>query len=110
MHLPHERARRVDDLQFTFLGGLPNDRRDAVRAVHQVTSARHFVHVIDEHHAFVLESLYDVPIVNDLVKYIQRRAEHGDRPIQGIDCHVHAGAKASRADEQNSHGETVSDS
>ena len=99
MHLAHQRARGIDNVQLPLLGRLMHGGRNAVRAVHQVAARWHFVHVVDEHHALSAEAFDDVPIVHDFVKYIERRAEYRDRAFEGFDRHIDARAESARSDQ-----------
>jgi hypothetical protein len=60
---------------------LAHDGRNAVRTVHQVATTRHLLYLIDKNYAFALEAFHHVPIVNNLVKHVERRAKEFDRPV-----------------------------
>ena len=104
MDLGHERAGGVDGVEIALDGGAANGRRYAVRAVEHVGLGRNLIHVVDEHHAPMAETLHHRLIVHDLVIDVERRAEKLQGPLQALNRHIDARAEPARVRQNDSHG------
>ena len=69
----------------------------------QPRSLGHFGQIVDEHGPLPAKALDDVPVVDDLVIDVDRRAVELDRQIERVDRHVDAGAKAARTGKEDFH-------
>jgi hypothetical protein len=74
VHLGHERARSVDGLEVAFFRLNVHRRSDPVRRKNDGRAFGHFVKFLDENRAALFESLHDVPVVNDLLSYVDGSA------------------------------------
>ena len=119
MHFLHQWARRVNNNCEVFGARLlPDGRRNTVGAKNQFCAGRHFVEGLDEAHTAAGKILYDIEVVNDFVKDIDRRAVPFESPFNSFDRHLDARAKSARSGEYHSfnrhvlqvcrNGETVS--
>ena len=72
VHLRHERAGRVDDVQVAAGGLGPHGRRDAVRGEDDGGAVRHLVELLDEYRALPFEIGDDVRVVHDLAAHVDR--------------------------------------
>jgi hypothetical protein len=104
MHLAHQRAGGVDDLQVLFRRGRFDHRRYAMGAVHDAGARRNLVELVDKHDALRAKAIDDVLVVNDLVVDVERRPIDVESPLERRHRHVHAGAKTAGAGEQDFHG------
>src|SRR4029077_858511 len=78
-------------------------RRNAVCGEEQSRSLGHFCQIVDEHGPLPAKAIDDVPIVDDLVIDVDRRAVKLNRQIERVDRHVDAGAEAPRAGKEDLH-------
>ncbi len=101
VHLGDQRAGGVDDLQLALGGSRVHGRRDAVGGEHHDRAFRHLVVVVDEDRAGLGQRLHHVAVVHDLVPHVDRGAVLLQRPLDGFDGAVHAGAVAARLGQQH---------
>src|SRR5437660_92863 len=93
----------VDGPQAALSRGRPDGGRHAVSAIEDVGPFRNLADVVHKHDSALTETLNNRPIVHDLVVHIQRSAEQVQGPVEALDRHIDAGAKASRIGENDSH-------
>ena len=79
------------------LGGALLDRAGhAVGAEDRDAAWRHLVDLVDEMRAFAAQPLDNVPVMNDFMTDIDRRAVFLERPLDDLDRPFDPGAKSSR--------------
>src|SRR5262249_38310628 len=89
--------------QITFLRLCGNRLWHAVsRKDHGRIGVRNLVELLYENGALGLETLDHIPIVHDLVTYVDRRAVASQRLLDRIDGPHHSGAKAARRAQEHS--------
>ena len=103
MDLGDQRAGGVDGAEVAGDGGGADGRRDAVGAVEDGGAVRDLVDAVDEDDAALAKALDDVPVVDDLVIDVERRAEEFEGAFEALDGHVDAGAEAARVGQDDSH-------
>ena len=96
VHLRHERAGRVDRLQAPRPGVLVHARRHAVRGEDGDRPLGDLGLGVDEDRAAAAQLLDDVLVVHDLLAHVDRRPVALERPLDGLDGAVDAGAVAAR--------------
>ena len=94
MHLGHERAGGIEDIERPALGLLLHHARHAVGAENHRGAVRHLVQFIDEYRADGAQAIHDVLVVDDFVAHVDRRAEQHDGPLDDVDGAVHTGAES----------------
>src|SRR5579864_3603991 len=108
VHLVHERARRVDDLQAARLGVRLHRRRDAVRGENADLAFGNLGLVLDEHRTELLEAPHDVLVVHDLVADVHGWPVLLEQALDDLDRAVDAGAERARSGEENLHASAFS--
>src|SRR5262245_21989145 len=103
MYLGDERACRVDGSQVAPGGRIANGRGDAVGAVQDGRAGWDLVNRVHKHNALRSKAFDDRPVVDDFVVDVERRAERGQRGVEGVDGHVHAGAETTRTRQNDVH-------
>jgi hypothetical protein len=101
MHLAHQRAGRVDDIQSAFLRLLTHGRRDPMRAEHHIRARRNIVQVFHEDHAALFERAHHMLVMHNRVAHIQGRAERLQREIDHLDGIRDACAEPARRRQQH---------
>ena len=101
VHLVHERARRVDDLQPARLGVRLHRRCDAVRGEDADLALGNLGLVLDEDRAELLEAAHDVLVVHDLVADVHGRPVLLEQALDDLDGAVDAGAERARRCEEH---------
>ncbi len=101
VHLGHQRAGGVDDLQAAGGGGLVDGRGDAVGGEHHDRALGHLVVVVDEDGARLGQGLHHMLVVHDLVAHVDRGAVFLQGPLDGFHGAVHACAVAARLGQQD---------
>src|SRR5581483_2273077 len=101
MHLVHERAGGVDDVQPAALRVLLDGRRDAVRGENADLALGDLGLVLDEDGAEPLEAAHDVLVVDDLMPDVHRRAVLLEEALDDLDRPVDAGAERPRCGEED---------
>ena len=101
VHLGHQRAGGVDDLQLALRGRGVHRRCDAMRGEHHDRALGYLVGLVDEDRAGVGQRLDHVPVVHDLVADVHRRAVLLERPLDGLDRAVDARAVPARLGQQH---------
>ena len=94
--LGDQRAGRVDRAQPTLGGADVNARGDAVGREHHRRALGHLGLGFDEDRAAITQFLDDVLVVDDLLADVDRSAVQLERPLDGLDGTVDAGAVAAR--------------
>lgn len=96
MHLRHQRARRIDRAQTSFGGGVNDSRRHPVSAEDDVGTGGHFIDLLDEDRALLLEFNDDVNVVHDLFTHVHRSTVMLESLLNGYDSAIDTGAVPSR--------------
>jgi len=104
MDLRHERTGGIQDAQPARLRILLHELGDAMRTENSDRSRRHFREVLDETCAFCAQGFDDVPVVNDFVPDVDRRAKLRERLLDDVDGPDHAGAETAWLGEHYPHG------
>ena len=104
VNLRHQRAGGVEDAQPARSRIVFDDARDAVRAEHGDRPDGNLGQMLDESGALRAEAFDDVPVVNDLVTHVHRRAEALERLLDDVDRADDARAEASRLRKHHAHG------
>ena len=95
--LGDERADGVDHVAAPGAGLCHHLGGGSVRGQHEWAAGGHVAHVVDEHHAQVLEALDHPLVVHDLVVAVDGRLEGPHHPRQRLDGHLDAGAEPTGA-------------
>ncbi|KOS92276.1 hypothetical protein DM53_4518 [Burkholderia mallei] len=103
VHLRDERAGCVEDVEAAGLRILLDGLRDAVRAEDGHGAVRHFVEFLNESRPFISQVFDYVPIMDDLVTYIDRRAVLLQRALDDPDRADNPRTKAARLGKDDSH-------
>ncbi|BEH46566.1 hypothetical protein KNG_57670 [Burkholderia pseudomallei] len=103
VHLRDERAGCVEDVEAAGLRILLDGLRDAVRAEDGYGAVRHFVEFLNESRPFISQVFDYVPIMDDLVTYIDRRAVLLQRALDDLDRADNPRTKAARLGKDDSH-------
>jgi hypothetical protein len=74
MHLGHEWARSIDGLEVAFFRLNVHRGGNPVRGKNDCRAFGHLVKFLDENRAALFERLHDVPVVNDLLSYVDGSA------------------------------------
>jgi hypothetical protein len=101
MHLGHQRAGGIENVQAACLGLGTHRLRDAVGAENDGGAGGHFGEFLDEDRAFCLEVVDDEGVVDDFVADVDRRAELFQRAFDDGDGAVDAGAEAAGIGEKD---------
>ena len=101
--LGDQRAGGVQHRQPRACGILDHRLRHAMGAEHRHRAVGHFVQLLDEARALVLERVDHMAVVHDLVAHIDRLAVFLERPLDDVDRPHDAGAKAARLGKNDSH-------
>ena len=96
VHFRNERAGRVDDRKPTVLCPGLDRARDPVGAEDGHGSRRDLVDLVDKMGSLGAQPLDDVPVVNDFVTDVDRRAVLLQRALDDFDCSFDPCAKSSR--------------
>ncbi len=96
MDFRDEWAGRVDDRQAARSGPILDRAGHAVGAEDRDAAWRHLVDLVDEMRAFAAQPLDNVPVMNDFMTDIDRRAVFLERPLDDLDRPFDPGAKSSR--------------
>ena len=99
--LGHQRAGRIDIGQRAVVRGGGHRLGHAVGRKHHRAIVGHFVELVDEHRAEILQPLDDEAVVDDFVADIDRRTEPLERQLDDLDGAVDSGAKAARGRDQD---------
>src|SRR5262249_33984617 len=102
--LGDQRAGSVDGAQAAAGRGGADGGGHAVGAVEDRAALGDLVDAIHEDDTALAETLDDGTVVDDLVIYVQRRAEQFEGALQALDGHVNAGAEAAGISQNNLHG------
>ena len=103
VHLGHQRAGGVEDLERAPRGFLLHRLRDAVRAEDHDHAVRHLVELVDEHRAARAQVVDHELVVHHFVAHVDRRAEHLQRAVDDLDRAIDAGAEAARVSQPDLH-------
>ena len=101
VHLGHQRARGVDDLQAALCGVLMHRRGHPVGREHHDGALGHLVGLVDEDRARFGQRLHDVHVVHDLVAYVHRCAVLLECALHGLDRAIDPGAVSARLGQQH---------
>ena len=104
VHLADQRAGGVEIEQLAPLRILRHRFRHAVGGEHHRELAGNLLQVLDEDRALALQLLDHVPVVDDLVPHIDRRAIALQGALHDLDGAVHPGAEAARRRQQQGQG------
>jgi len=83
--------------------------RYAVRAENSDSAMRHFIEFFDETRALATQVVDDMPIVNDLMTHVDRRAMSFESAIDNLDRADHTRTKAAGLSKDNTHIRANSD-
>jgi hypothetical protein len=105
----HERAGCVEHVQAArFCVGF--DRlRDTVRAENSDCAVRHFIEFFDKLRTFIAQVVHHVPIVDDLVAHVDRRAVSFECAIDNFDRADYTRTKAAGLSKDDTHIRANSD-
>ncbi len=103
VNLRHERARRIERVQISILGGLADLGGYTVRGEQQHAALGRLIDVVDKHRPLVLKRIDDVLVMNDLVVDIHRRSKLFERQLQRLDRHVDTCTKPTGGRQNNFH-------
>src|SRR6185312_8895613 len=103
VHLGHQRAGGIEDVQAALFSVQLDLLGDAVSAEDGDTVGRNFRQVLDEPGAARLQGVDHPFIVHDLVTHIDRRPVFLERAFDDLDGAHHAGAKSARLREDDPH-------
>ena len=101
VHLGDQRTDGVDDHRSPGRRPGHHFRCRAVRRKHHRRAFRHLVDVVDEYDTYAFKGLHHPFVVDDLVIAVHRAVEDAGHPGQGLDCHIHPGAKTSGLGNEN---------
>src|SRR5438552_3130539 len=87
-------ASRVNHTQFAELTLLPHFRGDAVRAVNDPLALRNLAHAVNKDCAFLLEFLYNKPVVDDLLADVDGRSKGFQCDPDNVDGPHHSSAES----------------
>src|SRR5690606_14452049 len=103
MHLRHERTCRIYRLQFPTAGLSSNLRRHPVGRIQEQRSFGNFAQLINERDPLPAEPIHHIPVMNDLMIYVDVRPESANDFVETIDRHIHPRAKTARVCKENLH-------
>ena len=104
VHLGHQRAGGVDDLQLPILR-LPHHRvGHAVGREHRHRTGRHVVQAVNEHRAAAAQVGHHVAVVHDLVEHVHRGAMQLQGTFNDVHRPHHTGTEAAGLCQQHLHG------
>ncbi len=105
VHLGHQRTGRVENAQPARFGICTHGLGYSVRRKHDDAAGRYLGELLDEDGTFGLEVVDDVPVVDDLVAHVDRRAELRERLLDDRDRTIDTGAEPAGIGEQDVHHE-----
>ena len=100
VHLGHQRAGGVENIELPPLRLLLHDPRHAVGGEDHRGAVRHLVQFVDEDRADDAQPVHHVLVMNHLVPHIDGCAEQRDCALDDVDGAVHAGAETARIGEK----------
>ena len=101
MHLGHQRAGGVDNLEATRLARLANRRGDAVSRIDYALTRRNFLDFVNKNCAFFRQLIHHKAIVNNLPAYVNRGAKGIQGDLHNVDGANDTGAKATGFEQQD---------
>src|SRR5438477_3309524 len=101
VHLGHQRAGGVDGLQVALAGLLVHLRRHAVRREDHDRPLGYLLVLLDEDRTLGLQRGHHVPVVHDLLPYVDRRTVELERLLDGLHRPVDTGTVAAGPGEQH---------
>jgi hypothetical protein len=107
MHLRDQRARRVDHLQTASSRSVLDRSRYAMRTENRHRAIRHLIELFDEARSLRFQTLNHVPIVHDLMPYIDRRAILLESTLYNLDRAFNARAKPTRLSQDYLHDKSI---
>jgi len=96
VHFGDERARSVGDIQVSVFGCLSSGGRYAVGTEDKSAISGGVAGFLDEDSPLLLEAVYHMPIVNDLVAYIDRFIDLLYSAFDNLNGSINARAKTTR--------------
>src|SRR5262249_26784723 len=95
VHFRDQRTSRVDHRKTTLLRAILDGARDPVRAENGDSTGRDLVDLVDETRALGVQSLDDMPVVNDFMTHIDRRPIFFEGALDDLDRWFDPRAEAS---------------
>jgi hypothetical protein len=109
MDLRHQRAGSVEHVKTARLRVGFDRLGYTVRAENSDGAVRHFVKFLDETRALATQVVDNMPVVNDLMAHVHRRAMSFKSAIDNLDRADHARTKAAGLSKDNTHIRANSD-
>src|SRR5262245_14160814 len=103
MHLDYERAGGIDHLESALFRLLHDGVGYAVRAENDHRPGWNPLKAVDEYSTTLLQVGDDVPVVNDLMEHVHRRAENLERALDDLYRAHYTGAETTRLGENDLH-------
>lgn len=108
MYLGHERAGRIEYLQFTS-GCFPSHlMRNTMRTENEHTPFRYFLKIFHEYRPFFLQVFNYEAVMDNFMPYVDRCAIHRQRTLDDFNGPVNPRAESSRVRKQYSDHQPVS--